>query len=107
LKHPIFNIKSKTARGCVAQLAERRASNRKIAKPWFDFRCGSASLCPWERHLTQSPILGPNSVPLWWPSLTKDIQTEQLLCWSGTTDTEYSTTSGSNKEEVKQLVSNL
>jgi len=27
-------------------LVERRASNRKVAKPWFDYRCGSASLCP-------------------------------------------------------------
>jgi len=35
---------------------------------------------------------------LWWPSLTKDIQTEQLLCWSGMTDTEH-TTSGLNEEE--------
>jgi len=26
-------------------------------------------------------------------------QTEQLLCWSGMTDTEHSTTSGSNEEE--------
>jgi len=34
----------------------------------------------------------------WWPSLTKDMQTEQLLCWSGMTDTEYSATSGSNEE---------
>jgi len=25
--------------------------------------------------------------PLWWPSLTKDMQTEQLLCWRGMTDT--------------------
>jgi len=33
---------------------------------------------------------------LWWPSLTKDMQTEQLLCLSGLTDTEY-TTSGSNE----------
>jgi len=36
--------------------------------------------------------------PLWWPSLTKDMQTEQLLCWSGIKDTEH-TTSDSNKEE--------
>jgi len=35
---------------------------------------------------------------LWWPSLTKDMQTEQLLCWSGMTDTEHST-SGSNKKD--------
>jgi len=31
--------------------------------------------------------------------VTKDMQTEQLLCWSGMTDTEHSTTSGSNEEE--------
>jgi len=36
--------------------------------------------------------------PLWWPSLTKDMQIEQLLCWSDMTDTE-DTTSGSNEEE--------
>jgi len=36
--------------------------------------------------------------PLWWPSLTKYMQTEQLLCWSGMTDTKH-TTSGSNEEE--------
>jgi len=36
--------------------------------------------------------------PLWWPSLTKDTQTEQLLCWSVMTDTEHSTTSSSNEE---------
>jgi len=27
--------------------------------------------------------------PLWWPSLTKDMQTEQLLFWSDMTDTEH------------------
>jgi len=27
------------------------------------------------------------------------MQTEQLLCWSGMTDTEYSKTSSSNEEE--------
>jgi len=37
---------------------------------------------------------------LWWLSLTKDMQTEQLLCWSGMTDTEHTTTSGSNEVEV-------
>jgi len=37
---------------------------------------------------------------LWWPSLTKDMQTEQLLCWSGMTDTEHSTTFSSNEEEA-------
>jgi len=32
-----------------------------------------------------------------WPSLTKDMQTEQLLCWNGMTDAEHSTTSGLNE----------
>jgi len=27
------------------------------------------------------------------------MQTEQLLCWSGMTDTEHGTTSGSNEED--------
>jgi len=30
--------------------------------------------------------------------MTKDMQTEQHLCWSGMTDTEHSTTSGLNEE---------
>jgi len=36
---------------------------------------------------------------LWWPSLTKDMQIEQLLRWSGMTGTEHST-SGSIEEEL-------
>jgi len=47
-----------------AQLIECRASNRKVAKPWFDSRCDSASLCPWERHLILFPTLGPSSLPI-------------------------------------------
>jgi len=57
---------------------KRRASNRKVAKPWFDSRCGSASLCPWEKHSMLFPTWGQAVYPLWWPSLTKDMQTEQL-----------------------------
>jgi len=34
-----------------------------------------------------------------WPCQTKDVQTEQLLCWSGMTATEHSTTSGSKEED--------
>jgi len=40
------------------------------------------------------PTLVPSSLPVvvaHWPSLTKDMQTEQLLHWSGMTDTEHST----------------
>jgi len=45
------------------------------------------------------PILGPSCLLIWWPSLMKDMQIEQCLCWSGMTDTEHSTTSGSNEED--------
>jgi len=42
---------------------------------------------------------------LWLLSLTKDMLTEQLLCWSGMTDTEeHSTTSGSNEEVLQALL---
>jgi len=47
-----------------ALLVERRASNRKVAKPWFDSRSDSASLCPWERHLMLFSTLGPSSLPV-------------------------------------------
>jgi len=33
----------------------------------------------------------------------KDLQTEQLLCWSGMTDTEHRTTSRLNKEEEYRM----
>jgi len=42
----------------------RWASNRKVAKPWFDSRCGSATICLWERYLMLFPILGPSSLPV-------------------------------------------
>jgi len=44
------------------------------------------------------PSWGQAIYSLWWSSLTKDMQTEQFLCWSDMTDTEH-TTSGSNEEE--------
>jgi len=44
--------------GGAVQLVGRQASSRKVAKPWFAFRCGSASLCSCERHLTLFPVLG-------------------------------------------------
>jgi len=80
----------------VTQLTMSR--NRKVAIPWFDSWCGNASLCPWERHVC-FPSWGQAVYLLWWPSLTKDMQSEQLLCWSGITDIEHSTTTGSNEEE--------
>jgi len=48
------------------------------------------------------PILGPSSLPVVGPGLTKDFvpQTEQLLCWSCMTDTEHCITSSSNEEKA-------
>jgi len=40
----------------------------------------------------------PNAVSHLGSSLTKDMQTQQILCWSGMTDTDHSTTSHLNKE---------
>jgi len=48
----------------VDQSVERRASNRKVAKPWVDSRCGSASLCSWGKHLMLFPFLGPSNLPV-------------------------------------------
>jgi len=42
--------------------------------------------------------------PLWSPNLMKDMQTEQLPCWSGMTDTEHSTTSSSNEEDLNAFL---
>jgi len=60
--------------GGVAQLVERRASNRKVTKPWVDFQCVSALLCPWERQLMLLPIFRPVYLRFWWSSLTKDMK---------------------------------
>jgi len=57
-------IEQLTSGGGVAQLAEHRASNQKVAKTLVDFRCSSASLYPWERHLILFPILRTNSLPV-------------------------------------------
>jgi len=35
---------------------------------------------------------------MWWPSLTKDMQTKQLLCWSGMTDIKH-TIADSDEED--------
>jgi len=43
-------------RGGAVHLVEPQAGNRKVMKPWFDYRCGSASLCPW-RWVRSYPVL--------------------------------------------------
>jgi len=35
------------------------------------------------------------------PCMQTDMQTEQLVCWSGMTETEHSTTAGSNEEDYR------
>ena len=44
----------------LAQLIERRASDRKVAESRFDSRTGNTSLCFWERQIC---YLGPNILP--------------------------------------------
>jgi len=55
-----------------------------------------------EKELNAVSTLGPSSLLVVVAHLTKDMQTKQLLCWSGMTDTEHSTTSGSNEEELQK-----
>jgi len=43
----VFILKINLVYGGVACLIKRQASNRKVAKLWFDSQCGSASLCSW------------------------------------------------------------
>jgi len=81
-------------------------ANQKTAKPWFDSRCDSASLCPWERPLMLFSSWGQAVYPLWWPSLTKGMQTQQLLRWCGMINTEH-TIFGSNKEVPLYRLKNL
>jgi len=45
------------------------------------------------------PTLRPSSLPVVVAQPDKDMQTEQLQCWSGMIDMEHSATSGSNEEE--------
>jgi len=60
-----------------------------------------------QQAISNSPALlkqcEHNKLPCYLRSLssgwatTKDVKTEQLLCWRGMTDTEHNATSGSNK----------
>jgi len=46
------------------------------------------------------PTLGSSILPVVVVQPDEDMQTEPLLCWSGMTDTDHSTTSGSNEVVV-------
>ena len=63
-----------------SSVVERRVSNRKIADPRFDSHTGSASFCTLKRHFTFIFYWGRALYPLWWTSLTKDLQTEPKKC---------------------------
>jgi len=51
-----------------ALFAERWVSNRKVSKSWFDSRFRSVPLYSWGQTVYSSR----------WPTLTKDVQTEQF-----------------------------
>ena len=59
-----------------SSVVERRASDRKVADPWFDFRTGFRAYLPSGGQAVYS---------LWWPSLTEDLRTDSgfsALVWS-------------------------
>jgi len=75
-----------------------RASNRKVAKPWFDSRCGSASLCPWERYLMLFLTLGAISLPV-------VVAQPDDKCWSGMIDTNKEKLMSNNQSSI--IISNI
>jgi len=79
-----------------AQLTERRASNRKVAKPWFGFRCGSVSL---KKML--DVILGPSSPPV---VVAKDCKLDRSVLECGQTQRNdtYERRKGSRKKKSPQ-----
>ena len=63
--------------GGESSAVERRARDRGIADCGFDSRPGNALLCPWGKNFTLLFHWGQAVNTLWWPSLTKTLQTEQ------------------------------
>ena len=57
-------------------MVELRASDQKIAGPYFDLRAGIALLRPRQRQFTFISYSDQAVYTLWWPSLMKDLQTE-------------------------------
>jgi len=83
----------------VVQLVEHpEASNRKIANPCCAFDA-VAHHCILRKTLNAIFYLAASSLSGVMNQPEKETQTDQLLCWSGKTDTEH--TSGSNKKEAK------
>ena len=74
-------VKILTWRGCLyvavkPHLAELQVYNRTVAGSWFNSRACTASLRTFERHFTLISYWNGTVFPFWWPSLTKDLQTE-------------------------------
>jgi len=88
-----FHVMSTLNGGGVAQMVEAPGGCETLVRLPMRKRV-AASL---GKTLCYFPSWGQAVYPLWSSSLTKDMQTEQLLCWSGMTDTEH-TTSSSNEE---------
>jgi len=66
--------------GGVALLVECQASNRKVAKRWLDSRCGSTSLCLWERYLMLFFILGSSSLLVVVPQPDERHASRTIIC---------------------------
>jgi len=62
--------------------APRKSS--KVAKPCFDYRCGSGSLRFWERHPSWGQVVCSRIGPAYQKTAKRTV-----LCWSGMTNTEH------------------
>jgi len=65
-----------------SRASNQKASNRKVAKPWLDSRCGIARRVSLRK--TPNAILGPSNLPVVvayaaWQKTANRI----VLCWSG------------------------
>jgi len=68
---------------------------KKFAKPWFDSRFGSASLCLRKTLKPHFPAWGPSSLSVVVAQPDKIYAIRNVLCWSDKKDTKHYT-----KEEV-------
>ena len=71
------SIAALIVQAAIAQsVVKHRVCDRKVADSRFDSRAANASLRPWEKHFTPISYRSQAIYPLWWLSLTKDLQTE-------------------------------
>jgi len=68
-------------------LTVRWANKLTVAKPWFNSRCGSASLCPcWKRRLMAFYLGAKQFTRRCSPVRQKMYKQDSAPCWSGKTD---------------------